>query len=353
MDERRMENLRREHLDHLFYDPEWKPPEMVYGENLLAEFTRNEGEYVVSTMEIPWNIVKSKVSTPPAKVLFAQNIELPVMEKMEIEAPPVGLVLGIGGGSAHDLAKYIALRKQCRIYQVPTIISGDASITNAIGIRDEGRVKYIAHVFTDKVLVDYTLLSQAPRELIAYGAADILSSHTALYDWKLASERERERFDKRIYNQAKEEFLSELRQKRFEIGRASKIGIRTIMELYLKYAKVANSIKTDRAQEGSEHFFAYNVEYLTGRHFTHGKLLALGIFVCSYLQSNEFDETVELMRDMGMECQLKSIGLDEEEFTRTLQTMREFVVSGGYYHSIFNDIKIKGSSIRELLGLLT
>ncbi len=50
MDKRRKTNLGREHLDYLFYDPEWKPPKMIYGDNLLPEFTRNEGEYVVSTM---------------------------------------------------------------------------------------------------------------------------------------------------------------------------------------------------------------------------------------------------------------------------------------------------------------
>lgn len=349
----RIVNESKKHLDHLFYDPKWKPPELIYGENLLPEFIAGEEKYAVSTMEIPWNLVKDKVSTPPAKIVFVESMELPVIEKLERKIPPVKLVLGIGGGSAHDFAKYVAFKKQCCIYQVPTIISGDASITSAIGIRDKGKVKYIAHVFIDKVLVDYALLSQAPRELITYGAADVLSSHTALYDWKLASDKGQEKFNERIYRQAKEEFLSELKKKRFEIKRASKVCIKTIMGLYLRYAKVANSIGTDRAQEGSEHFFAYNAEYVTGRHFTHGKLLAVGIFVSSYLQNNEFDETVKLMNDMGMQCQLKSIGLREEEFTKIMETMNEFVIDGGYYYSIFNDVKIRPSCIQELLKLLT
>lgn len=343
----------KRHLNHLFSDPNWEPPEVVYGEDLLSEFTVTEANYAVSTMEIPWDLVKNKVSRSPKKVIFVKGMSLSEIEKMEKDIPPVDLVLGVGGGSSHDFAKYVALKKQCRIYQVPTIICSDASVTSAIGIRDRGLVKYIAHVFIDKVLVDYTLLFQAPRELIISGVGDIICCHTALYDWKMAAGRGKEKFNERIYKKVKEEFLPELKEKRFEIKRVSKIGIKTIIKLYLKIAKVANSIGTDRAQEGSEHFFAYNAEYVTRRHFIHGKLLSIGILVSSYLQNNEFKDTVKLMNDIGMQCQLKSTGLSKKEFVQTVETMNQFVQKGGYYYSIFNEIKVKPSHIQGLLELLT
>ena len=344
--------MEKKHLDYLFYDPKWEPPEVIYGEDLLQEFTKDIENYAVSTMQIPWNIVKGKISNLPQKVIFVESMELPVIEKLEKKVPPVQLVMGIGGGSAHDFAKYIALKKQCRIYQVPTIIGGDASVTNAIGIRDGGKVKYIAHVFIDKVLIDYKLLSQAPQKLITCGAADILSSHTALYDWKIASDRGKEKFNEKIYMQAREEFLSELKDNKIEIKKATKKGIKTIIELYLKYAKIANLIGTDRAQEGSEHFFAYNAEYVTKKHFIHGEILTIGILVSSYLQNNNFEEIFKLINDMGMQYQISSVGLNEEEFTEIMKTMNKFVIEGGYYYSIFNEVRIKPSHIRELLKLL-
>lgn len=344
--------MKVKHLENLFFDPNWKSPEVIYGKDLVSEVTKTHEKYAVSTMEIPWKLVKDKIFTPPEKVVFVKNMYLDAMENLEKKIPLIDLVLGIGGGSSHDFAKYVALKRQCRIIQIPSIISGDACVTNAIGIRKNGRVRYIAHVFTDQIIVDYSILKQAPKELIRYGAGDVLSSHTALYDWKLASKKGLEKFDEKIYEEAKK-FLFELSEKRHEIRDITNTGIKTIIELYLQYARIANRIATDRAQEGSEHFFAYNAEYVTKRHFIHGQLLDLGIFIASYFQKNEFERTVELMSDMGMEHELKITGIKKDEFVQIMKTMKEFVEQGDYYYSIFNQAEITSSNLDELMDLLT
>lgn len=340
------------HLDNLFFDPSWKSPKVTYGEGLIPKVTKTKEKYAVSTMEIPWKMVKDRISTPPVKVVFVENMDLDAMENLEKKIPFIDLVLAIGGGSSHDFAKYIALKKQCRLIQIPTIISADACATNAIGIRKNGRVKYIAHVLIDQIVVDYSILKQAPKELIRCGAGDVLSSHTALYDWQLASKKGLEKFNKKIYEEAKK-LLFELNEKRYEIRDVTNAGIKTIIELYLQYARIANQIATDRAQEGSEHFFAYNAEYVTKRHFIHGQLLALGIFIAAYLQKNEFQQTAELMSDLGMEYKLKITGIKKDEFIRIMKTMKEFVEEGGYYYSIFNEAEITPSKLDELIDLLT
>ncbi|MEM2914630.1 MAG: iron-containing alcohol dehydrogenase, partial [Candidatus Bathyarchaeia archaeon] len=128
--------------------------------------------------------------------------ELHTLERLERSVPPVDVVAGIGGGSSHDLAKYLALKKGARLVQVPTILSADACVTSSIGIRENWMVKYIGHVLTDRILVDFSLIKQAPKELVRCGASDILSSHTSTYDWKLASIRGKEEFDQSYYNKA-------------------------------------------------------------------------------------------------------------------------------------------------------
>jgi len=340
------------HLESLFFDPNWEQPEVIYGKDLVSEVTKTKEKYTVSTMEIPWKMVKDRISTPPVKVVFVENMDLDAMENLEKKIPSIDLVLGVGGGSSHDFAKYVALKRQCRLIQIPTIISADACVTNAIGIRKNGRVKYIAHVLIDQIIVDYSILKQAPKELIRYGAGDVLSSHTALHDWQLASKKGLEKFDRKIYKEARE-LLFELNEKRYEIRDVTNAGIKTIIELYLQYARIANQIATDRAQEGSEHFFAYNAEYVTKRHFIHGQLLALGIFVACYLQKNEFEQTSKLMSNLGMEYKLKITRIKKDEFIHIMKTMKEFVEEGGYYYSIFNEAEITSSKLDELIDLLT
>ncbi len=341
-----------EHSEQKFYDPNWRRPEVVYGKNLIDTIVEPGERFAVATMEIPWNLVKDGLSAKPEVVVFVRDMELHTLESQEKTVPPVDMVAGIGGGSSHDLAKYLALRKKARLVQVPTILSADASVTSAIGIREKGKVRYVGHVITDRILVDFSLIKKAPKELVRYGAADILSSHTASYDWKLASMRGKERVDQKFYDMA-HDILAKLEQRRFDIRDVTDEGIRTILELYLGYAEIAEKLQSDRAQEGSEHFFAYNVEHVTKKQYVHGKLLGIGIVIMSYLQNNEFEKTLRLTGDLGFETKLATIGVGKEDFSKILTTLRGFAEEGGYYYSIINETDFDRSTIEKLHEMLS
>lgn len=340
------------HSEEKYYDLNWQRPNVIYGDDLLGEIAGRGERLAVATMEIPWNLVKDKLPTKPEAVVFARDMELRTLEGLERAVPPVDVVAGIGGGSSHDLAKYFALKKGARLVQVPTILSADASVTSAIGIREGWRVRYVGHVVTDRILVDFSLIEQAPKELVRYGVCDALSSHTSCYDWKLASSRGKERFDEGAYRRARGS-LDELKGHRFEIRDVSDEGIRTIVELYIGFAEIAEKLGSDRAQEGSEHFFAYNAEYVTRRQYIHGKLLAIGILVMSYVQNNGFEEIKGLMGDLGIKAKLSTIGLGKKEFADVLRTLGAFVVEGGYYHSMIDEAQFDESTINEIYGAIT
>ena len=54
----------------------------------------------VATMEIPWNLVKDRFPIKPEAVIFVQNMELDTLKTQEKSAPPVDVVVGLGGGSS-------------------------------------------------------------------------------------------------------------------------------------------------------------------------------------------------------------------------------------------------------------
>jgi len=344
--------LKVQHSEEKFYDPNWQRPDVVYGNNLIGGIVEPGEKFAVATMEIPWNLAKDALPARPEAVVFVRDMELHTLENQEKTVPPVDMVAGIGGGSSHDLAKYLALKKKARLVQVPTILSADAAVTSAIGIREKGKVRYIGHVTADRILVDFSLIRQAPKELVRYGAADILSSHTAIYDWKLASSRGKDKFDQRFYDNARD-ILARLERRRFDIRDVNDEGIRTIVELYLGYAEIAEKLQSDRAQEGSEHFFAYNVEHVTKKQYVHGKLLAVGILIMSYLQSNEFEKTLRLTSDLGFETKLATIDVGKEDFSKILMTLRTFAEEGGYYYSIINETEFDRSTIEKLHQMLS
>lgn len=346
-----MDLTKKIHYEDFRHNPDWQFPEVVYGENLISEATNTNEKYAVVSMEIPWDLVKDRVVKQPEKVVFVPNMHIETMDAIVKEIPDdLQMVIGIGGGSSHDCAKYIALKKNLRLIQMPTIFGGDSVVCSAIGVRMEGRVKYIGHTVTDKIYVDYQLIRKAPSNLIRYGAADILSSYTALLDWKLASEKGLEKYDKASMEFAKNELLDRLKNNAGEIKCLTDKGIKCIVELFLEYARLANKIDTDRAQEGSEHFFCYNAEYVTKRTYVHGALLSLGIWVSASFFHNRKDDIEAILNSLGLEYNLKSAGLTEDEFTNTLLSLKKFIEKGGYYYSVINEMNIDESIVKKILA---
>jgi hypothetical protein len=73
---------------------------------------------------------------------------------------------------------------------------------------------------------------------VRYGAADVLSSYTGLLDWKLASERGKEKYNNEIAKYTKEKLLVQLYDNAREIMNLTEQGISvTELETILKTLK--------------------------------------------------------------------------------------------------------------------
>lgn len=344
---------RKRHGEKRRADPNWKGPSYIFGSNLIESATNTKESYVVATMEIPWNLVKSSVRKEPIQVIYVPDMRIETMMRIVETVPDdIDMVMGIGGGSSHDCAKFIALKKNARLVQFPTILGGDAVVTSACGVRVSGKVRYIGHIISDTVYVDFDIIRKAPEDLVNYGACDILSSYTALLDWKLASERGKDCYDEAVAFTASNRLLARLFENSSEIRKLTDIGIRTIVELFQEYHVLSHKIGSDRPQEGSEHFFAYNAEYVTNRTFVHGKLLALGIWISAGFFYNRKDSIEQILQKLGMDYSLRSVGLSEHEFRSTMLTLKKFVNDGGYYYSILNEVEIDDQLIRHILTAL-
>lgn len=97
------------------------------------------------------------------------------------------MVAGIGGGGAIGLGKYLAWKRGLRLVTIPTVLSVDAFVPPDAGIRVNGNVGYHRKTSPAPLIIDYDLLRSASDELNIAGVGDLISIHTATYDWELAS----------------------------------------------------------------------------------------------------------------------------------------------------------------------
>lgn len=300
-------------------------------------------------MEIPWNLFQKNYSWRPAHVHHVTDMDKDTLESLTERLPPCDVVVGIGGGSCCDTAKYLAWRRGCRMVLVPTIISVDAPLTNMIAVRVNKTVQYVGDIFPGELLVDYSLIQAAPPELNRAGACDIASIHTALYDWRLAHENTGEAYYPRIAEQARE-CLSILDAAADEVFRVTPRGIDTIVALYRREVEFCAEIGTSRPEEGSEHIVAYALEHLTRRHFLHGDLVGLGIWTMARLQDNAAEWALDLIRRCGLRCHAPDASLPE--IRQTLRTLKAFKEEAGLFYSIVDVAEITDDYVEDVMTLL-
>lgn len=92
-----------------------------------------------------------------------------------------------------------------------------------------------------------------------------------------------------------------------------------------------------RPEEGSEHFFAYTLEYLTGKHFVHGELVCLGVLLMSMIQDNEPGWVKQILKDTGVKYRPSDLDVTPQEIIKTFKNLKDYVNQQKLYYSIVDD----------------
>ena len=310
--------------------------EISFGANLAVQMKDiSPEEAIVITMPEPWKIVARVFPGRARQVIFVEDMHIESLRKLEQQAGHSESVIGIGGGSAIDAAKYVGWKRSLPVFAIPTIASVDAIVTSAVAVRKNNMVRYIGNKAPTRAIINFPIIQQAPKGLNRAGFSDILSIHTALYDWQLASQEADEVFDENIANEARALLAATVEQVH-EIREVTRAGIELLINGFVRETELCVGWGNSRPEEGSEHFLAYNYEYITDKHFVHGELVALGILVMSHLQDNNVREVREVLEASGIEYKPERIGSTCEELRAALSSLREFAVSQGLLYSVIN-----------------
>jgi glycerol-1-phosphate dehydrogenase [NAD(P)+] len=327
----------------------WDPFPLTIENGAAVERLRADAaRAIVCTMAEPWALVDALVPTPRHRV-EATSVELADLEEVAASVPAdAGIVVGMGGGSAIDTAKFVAEATGLPLVQIPTIISVDAAFTAPYGYRAGSRVRYAGDLRPVEVICDPDLIRRAPAALNRAGVGDLLSCHTGMFDWRLAVDGHRGEIPWHEEAAALgRRVLDEMHTVAPEIHAVSEVGVRWLAETHRDVGAGCVAYGA-RFEEGSEHFLAYVFEWLTNEHRVHGELISFCALAMSFVQGNDPDRVVELVRRTGVDARPSHLGIDDQLFEKMFAELAAYAEREDLWPSVIETV-----DLTEDLGVRT
>jgi glycerol-1-phosphate dehydrogenase [NAD(P)+] len=339
----------------------------TFGNGLAIDTLNSLDKYILISMEEPWKIIEPKVDNKPHDFKFNNVMEYKHLIRLADSFEPFILesctLVGLGGGTACDTAKFVAWwlknnrELNLNLILIPSIISVDAFLCSSIAVREENKVKYVGESHPEEIIIDYNLIREAPPFLNRAGISDTISITSALGDWKLARDEINEKFDQEVFNQAKKIAVN-LMDERDDIRDVSDKGIEALVNGFYEEVILCEEWGNARPEEGSEHFLAYCMESITHEHYIHGNLIGLSVLISLYLQKEyaEFsvDEIKQFYNDIQLQYTLESQKISYDDLKCALTQIKKYVIDEKLHYSIYNSpsLNLNHNMIEDIIKFI-
>jgi len=120
-----------------------------------------------------------------------------VLSRMEAD---VEVIIAVGSGTVHDIARYCAHERGIRFVSCITGASVDGFCSTVAAMTWYSFKKTMPAVAPELVIADLEIIKNAPVELVRSGVGDIAAKYTALCDWKISTAVTGEYFCRRIHD---------------------------------------------------------------------------------------------------------------------------------------------------------
>ena len=240
---------------------------------------------------------------------FEKATELFTRLSKEAEA-----IIGLGGGKALDVAKYVAFLARRPYYAAPTSLSNDGFSSPQSSLTMAGRRKSLAAALPFAVVIDLEVCKNAPRPLWLSGVGDLVSKITAIFDWKLAFHRVGEPVDDFAA------LLSDATVNQYVAEPSFDLQGAKLLSTSLLFNGIAMEIcGSSRPASGSEHLISHALDAISSRPRLHGLQVGIATYLMSLVQKNQSERIAGLFDRTGFWDEIRSDPFSRVEWVEALR----------------------------------
>ena len=227
-------------------------------------------------------------------------------------------VVGIGGGTTVDTAKYAATRWALPMVSVATSLANDGVASPVASLINEGiKGSYGVHIPIG-VIVDLDFVDNGPEAVSRAGVGDVISNISALADWELARQVRDEPVDGLAASLARMGAEAVLTHP----GDMSDDGFVTVLAEALISSGLAMAVcGSSRPSSGGCHEIMHATDSLFPGTASHGELAGLGALFCTFLRGDErrFAQMSDCLARHQLPRTPADVGLNAEQFVRIVE----------------------------------
>jgi glycerol-1-phosphate dehydrogenase [NAD(P)+] len=251
--------------------------------------------------------------------------ELELVARLFVDLPTrVSAVVGVGGGKALDVAKYVAFLGRLPYFAVPTSLSHDGLCSPQSSLPIHGKRRSLPAAPPFGVIVDTAVCRNAPRFLTLSGVGDLVSNFSAVRDWRLACRQTGESMDDCAALLSAGSIHAYLSHPQFD-----KRGIR-LLAMGLMLNGIAMEIcGSSRPASGSEHLISHALDAISNRPRLHGLQVGVATYIVSILQGRNTERIAALFDATGFWTEIARDPLSRSEWLEAVRVAPS--VKEGYY----------------------
>ncbi len=238
--------------------------------------------------------LKDQGVEPAAWIEVSEN-EIESAARLFADLPKgVSALVGVGGGKALDVAKYVGFLGQLPYYAVPTSLSNDGFCSPQSSLTVRGKRRSLPAALPFGVVIDTAVCLDAPRILTLSGIGDLVAKFTAIRDWKLSFHATGEPVDDFAALLSDGSIHAYLSHPAFDLE-----GIRLLATSLMLNGIAMEICGSSRPASGSEHLISHALDANSARPRLHGLQVGVATYIVSILQKENTDRIASLFDVTG------------------------------------------------------